>query len=67
MPTYNYKCAGCGNKFQQRRRCSEREEEAECPECGAENSERLMNTFAVGSSGSSKKPEGCADGSCPFA
>jgi putative FmdB family regulatory protein len=34
MPTYDYACAACGG-FEAMRRCSARDQPADCPACGA--------------------------------
>ncbi len=43
MPTYEYRCEACGYKFEMLRSRSERDEPAECPECGAIGGRRLMS------------------------
>ncbi len=45
MALYEYRCADCGNEFEQRRPMSEANSSAECPACGKEAS-RLASVFA---------------------
>lgn len=40
MPTYEYRCPGCGNEFEKFQRMSD-EPKAPCPACGAEAQRRL--------------------------
>lgn len=40
MPTYEYRCPGCGNEFEKFQKMSD-EPVAECPACGAASERRL--------------------------
>jgi len=51
MPLYEFKCPGCGTSFEEIVRSSDTEAVV-CPDCGSENPERKMSTFATCSSGS---------------
>lgn len=45
MPTYQYKCEICGNKFEVRRKMSESDKELKCPRCGAEQRRKISSRF----------------------
>ena len=46
MALYEYKCAGCEERFDLMRPMSASDEPAECPECGSDDSRRLISNFA---------------------
>ncbi len=49
MPFYEYECRRCATKFEAMLAMSTRdaaEKELECPECGAQDSRRLISNFA---------------------
>ena len=49
MPMYEFQCKKCGAEFEEL--CSMTEADSgkvECPECGANKSEKQMSTFAAG-------------------
>ncbi|MBA3444557.1 MAG: zinc ribbon domain-containing protein [Gemmatimonadales bacterium] len=43
MPIYDYRCGGCGHRFEQLVRG---EQTATCPHCGGQNLERLLSLTA---------------------
>ncbi|MBV8429746.1 MAG: zinc ribbon domain-containing protein [Solirubrobacterales bacterium] len=43
MPLYDFRCRACGAGFEAR---TPAEGRAACPECGSENTERLLSPFA---------------------
>jgi putative FmdB family regulatory protein len=45
---YEYRCEGCGKKFEQLRRMSEADEGLLCPVCHCNQIQRLLSTFATG-------------------
>lgn len=49
MPIYEYRCEGCGNRFEKLVRGEARA--VECPGCGGEQLERQYSTFAAQVSG----------------
>ncbi len=51
MPIYEYRCSECGSVFSKLQRIGATGEGVRCPKCGSENVERLLSTFASGSSG----------------
>jgi putative FmdB family regulatory protein len=71
MPLFDFRCKNCGAEFEALVLGSDR---PCCPECGKNDLEKLMSTFAVGgkgerdanTSGGSKSSgcAGCAGGSC---
>jgi len=65
MPVFEYKCSGCGNKFDVYHKSSGNMEEVVCPKCNSKESKKLFSTFAA-SVGSSSPSEGCSSGSCPL-
>ncbi len=40
MPTYQYECEICGNKFEVQRKMTESDKELQCPRCGSEHPRR---------------------------
>jgi putative FmdB family regulatory protein len=49
MPFYEYRCASCGHQFTLLRPMSEATTAANCPACGATETERLISACAIGS------------------
>lgn len=48
MPMYEYRCRECGRQFEQLRRMDDADRGLICPDCGAQNVERLVSAFAMG-------------------
>ena len=46
MPLYDFRCRACGHEFEALVRAAE---PPRCPECGAEDPERLLSTFVASS------------------
>jgi putative FmdB family regulatory protein len=46
MALYEYKCAGCEDRFDLMRPMSAADDPAECPECGSTESRRVISNFA---------------------
>ena len=46
MALYEYKCAECDERFDLMRPMSAADETAKCPECGSEESRRVISNFA---------------------
>ena len=46
MALYEYKCAECEERFDLMRPMSAADDVAECPECGSEDSRRVISNFA---------------------
>jgi len=44
MPLYDYHCRGCSNEFETLVRAGDM---PRCPECGSDDLERLLSTFAL--------------------
>src|SRR5215211_4201281 len=76
MALYEYKCAGCEDRFDLMRPMSDADEPAKCPECGSTESRRVISNFASitpGASALSTNPVmdarmagggGCCGGGC---
>lgn len=69
MPVYEYRCRKCGKEYEIRASMSEyaRGLKTVCPECGSEESERVISLAAIlGGSpgGSSFGAGGCGGPSC---
>ena len=47
MPLYEYRCAGCGERFEVLQRLGAGSESLTCPRCGAAEPERQLSTFAA--------------------
>lgn len=58
MPLYVYRCASCEHVFEELVTASDAAATVAivCPECGAEDTERQLTTFAVQSGGSKAEP-----------
>lgn len=52
MPLYKYRCNECGNTFKVLQRNGKKEEEPECPVCGAKESERVISSVGIRFKGS---------------
>ena len=63
MPLYEYRCRGCGHRFEVLQRMGEGESGLLCPRCGEQAPERQLSTFA--SVGTSSRAEGGGCGSGP--
>ena len=50
MPLYRYECDTCHERFDDLRKVDERDEPAECPECG-ESGHRLLAGYSVSAGG----------------
>jgi len=48
MPLYEYRCRGCGERFEVLQRLGASGEDLLCPRCGVEQPERVLSTFAAG-------------------
>jgi putative FmdB family regulatory protein len=71
MPIFEFRCLKCEEVFEILRMSSEDEMEMKCPQCGAEDLERVLSTtsYAMGfAGGESRGPEvrtrECGAGSC---
>jgi len=47
MPIYEYECAECGERFSRLRPMREVDQPSRCPRCGAEQTRRVLSSFAV--------------------
>jgi len=61
MPIYEYRCRGCGNRFEKLVRGRER---VTCPECGAGRLAKLFSTFGVKSGDRFSGSAGSGCGTC---
>jgi putative FmdB family regulatory protein len=59
MPIYEFQCSDCGEKFSEIRRMGE-DSGGPCPNCGSENTKKLISSFSSITSGGSS-------GGCPTA
>lgn len=59
MPLYHYRCTACHHEFEQlvHTRDGAVVTAVVCPECGHENSERLLTNFNVGNRGTTGASE----------
>ena len=70
MPTYEYRCADCGEVFELERPVSERDSEATCPKCGSKRTSRMLSKGIIligleSQKGSSSACTTCTTGTCP--
>jgi putative FmdB family regulatory protein len=62
MPIFEYRCGGCGHKFEAILLGGQT---AECPKCHAGKLEQQLSTFSVSTGGkSSAASEGCGQSNC---
>ena len=59
MPTYDYRCPTCGDRFERFLRLTESDTLVPCPRCGAPAAKQL-STFAVLGGGSAGNGADCA-------
>lgn len=52
MPLYQYECESCHTQFDDIRKYDQRDEPAECPECG-ESGKRALAGYSVSAGGTS--------------
>jgi putative FmdB family regulatory protein len=69
MPLYEYRCPGCGHRFEMLQRMGEGAEGLTCPRCGTAKVEKQFSTFASAASGESSAGSvsaagGCGPGAC---
>ena len=58
MPIYEYRCDGCGNKFEKLVRASS--PAVACPTCGGDKLEREYSTFSAQMGGAKASSQPCA-------
>ena len=68
MPLYEYRCGGCGHRFEKLVRSSTAVAELACPTCGDQHLEQELSTFAAHANGRSSDAApmggGCPSGMC---
>ena len=57
MPIYEYRCEGCGTKFEKLVRRSPDVPELACPSCGGKQLQQELSTFAAPAGGGGKSAE----------
>lgn len=62
MPLYEYRCLGCGRRFEALRSLNAGTAGLECPDCGRGDLEKEYSTFAGATAGSAGGGAGCAPG-----
>jgi putative FmdB family regulatory protein len=45
MPLYEYKCGHCGEEFDKLSKSQQADDPKTCPNCGAQDSKRLVSVF----------------------
>ena len=53
MPLYEYQCMKCDKKFEALVSFRNADNSMKCPDCGSEETSRLLSTFAAGKSSNS--------------
>jgi putative FmdB family regulatory protein len=46
LPLYEYRCAGCGHRFEVLQRVGQGAAGLDCPQCGKDSVEKEFSTFA---------------------
>jgi putative FmdB family regulatory protein len=62
MPIYEYRCTACGSVFARLQSVSTSGKSIPCPKCECPDTERVLSTFAAGSSASSSPSRPSAPG-----
>ncbi|MCX7622891.1 MAG: zinc ribbon domain-containing protein [Thermomicrobium sp.] len=62
MPIYEYRCQRCGYRFEKLVRLSQGTAPIVCPNCGAEETERLLSAFAARTSDGGATSSACSTG-----
>lgn len=63
MPIYEYRCQRCGYRFEKLVRLSQAAQPVVCPNCGADETERLLSAFAARTAdGVSSSSASCSTG-----
>jgi putative FmdB family regulatory protein len=52
MPTYEFKCTHCGERFDLKLGFFHSKKAEKCPKCGTEGAERVFSSFGTSSSSS---------------
>ena len=63
MPTYDYRCRTCDDRFEVRRGLAEPEDDVRCPS-GHDGVSRVFTAVAVGGSAPAPQAGGCCGGGC---
>ena len=50
MPTYEYECRNCGEKFELQRGMNDSDEDIGCPKCQTKGPRRVFSIFGLGCS-----------------
>jgi len=58
MPIYEYRCKSCGDVHERLRRMDDADSNLRCPECDAEDVERIASAFATSGGGCGPGPTG---------
>ena len=61
MPIYEFRCAGCGQSFEELVLRRQDSEAVVCPRCGSQQVTQLLSSFACGAAA---KGDGGAGGGC---
>lgn len=64
MPLYEYRCTGCGERFEVLQRMGEGAAALACPRCGAARPERQLSTFAASGGGAAAAAASAAATCC---
>ena len=65
MPLYEYRCRGCGERFEILQRLGEDGRGLQCPRCAEPEPQRVLSTFAAGASqGGGSRDSGAASAAC---
>lgn len=64
MPLYEYRCADCETRFDALRSMADADTPIACPQCGSENTGRLISLFSAVGSGGVIAGAGSSCGSC---
>lgn len=60
MPIYEFRCSGCGSRFEKLCQLGESGEYVRCPNCNAASPERVMSSFRAAGSRISSGGSGCS-------
>ncbi|MCG9968059.1 zinc ribbon domain-containing protein [Pelotomaculum terephthalicicum JT] len=60
MPIYEFRCTGCGSRFEKLCQLDESGEGLRCPSCGAASPKRVMSSFRAAGGGVNSGDAGCS-------
>ncbi|OPY57687.1 MAG: Zinc ribbon domain protein [Pelotomaculum sp. PtaU1.Bin035] len=64
MPIYEFRCGGCGGRFEKLCPIGENGENLKCPACGVASPRRVMSSFSGGGNSGDSGCSTCGSSNC---